>query len=725
MRSFARNSPGKMTALFAESALAAIEFPAALDQVSQYAVTPQGAARVRGLRPLQDLFAVTSELDRVAAMAARLAAGDDVEPVAFPDVEGPLGRLRLDGAVLDGEELVAVGRVIAAAKIVGGKLRRAGRVSPNLANLAAEPLPDDLGAALDKALDEEGRVKDHASKDLARLRRELVEVRAQIVGILERLLGGMDARHRAGDAPTMRNGRYVVPLRRDSRAKVGGIVHDESATQSTLFVEPPETIEMGNRLRSVEAEEAREVQRILRELSAELRPHADGLDASYEMLVVVDCLYARGRSAQAQNAVPPRIVAAGAEPLKLAGAAHPLLFGRGVDIVRFDLVLEDGERTVLISGPNTGGKTVLIKAVGLAVVLGQSGVMPSVGEGSVLPIFDTLIADIGDQQSISESLSTFSAHVATLRQVLKIAGPASLVLLDELGTGTDPAEGAALAAAVLRALTRRRVTTVATTHLGALKELAGTTPGIVNASLAFDAATLAPTYRFTKGVPGRSYGLAIARRLGVDADVLADAEATIPEDVRRLDATLAAAEARGQSLDAQESSLREQATDLDMLKARLEAAERKLSEQADDLARREKELAAAIRTAKRETLLQARAEVETALSLAREGKEKEARRALEQRITELKREEGEGREEGEERSEEREEGENAVLKPGVKVRIRSLNLEGAIDSVQGNDVYVTVRGRRVRVRASDLASTSTSPHSPHFPHSPHSPHSPR
>jgi DNA mismatch repair protein MutS2 len=714
-----------MGAVFAESALAAIEFPAALDQVSQYAVTPRGAVRVRALRPSCDRFQIESELQLVCAMMERLAAGEDVEPVPFPDATVPLARLRLEGAVLDGPELAALAGLLRSARIVGAKLRRAARAAPILASLAAPPLPDELLAALEQALDDEGRVKDGASRDLSRLRRELIEVRAQIVATLERLLAGLDARQKTGDAGvTVRNGRYVVPLRRDARARLGGIVHDESATHATLFVEPPETIEMGNRLRSVEAEEAREVQRILRELTAALRPSADGLDAADAMLVATDAVYARARSAQKQDAVPPRVVDAGEAPLTLVRAAHPLLFGRGGEIVRFDLALAPGERTVLISGPNTGGKTVLIKAVGLAAALTQSGVLPAVGEGSILPVFDTVIADIGDHQSISESLSTFSAHVATLREVLDVAGPASLVLLDELGTGTDPAEGAALAGAILRALTRRGVTTVATTHLGALKELAGQGHGIVNASLAFDAATLAPTYRFTKGVPGRSYGLAIARRLGMSDEILREAETSLPESERRLDATLAAAEARGQALDAKDESLAVRQGELEMLEARLEVQGRAIREREEAAARRERELERAVKGAKRETLLEARAEVERAIASARAGQEKEARRALEERIAELHKAEVT---EVTEVTEGTEGIRSETLSPGQRVRIRSLGIEGEIESVQGRDVAVKVRGRRVRVRSTDLspASPPSPPSPPSRPSRPSPPSPPK
>jgi DNA mismatch repair protein MutS2 len=712
-----------MAGVFAESALAALEFPAALDHVSQYAVTPLGAGRIRSLRPSADPFAIQSELARVAAASARIGAGDDLEPVAFPDVAAALGRLAMDGAVLEGRELAALARVIEAAHAVGAKLRRAAKLAPVLDVLAAPPLDDGLGTALAKAVDPDGVVLDSASRDLARIRRETVALRQEIVAVLERLLLGLEARTRVADASvTMRNGRYVVPVRKEGRGRLGGLVHDESATHATLFVEPPETIERGNRLRELEAEEAREVQRILRELSALLRPHVAALADAFEMLIVSDALYARARCMAAWRAVLPAVEPAGAARLRLVGAAHPLLFGRDASVVRFDLVLDDGERTVLVSGPNTGGKTVLLKAAGLAAALAQSGVVPPVSEGSVLPVFEDCVADIGDRQSISESLSTFSAHVAALREVLERAGPASLVLLDELGTGTDPAEGAALAGAVLRALTARGVTTIATTHLGALKDLAGRETGIVNASLAFDAATLAPTYRFTKGVPGRSYGLAIARRLGVREDVLREAEATLPDAERRLDATLAAAESRHLELDRRAHEVDGLRIELENLQARLARAEAEVTRREEDLARRERELERSVKKARREALLEARVEVEGAIQVAREGKEKEARRALELEIAKLK--EGPGDRGAAASEDARAESPGAMagtgdlrpatsnLQPGLKVRIRSLGIEGEIETVQGDDVAVRVRGRRVRVRAADLAAVDPSTRPP-------------
>ncbi|HEV2672593.1 MAG TPA: Smr/MutS family protein, partial [Gemmatimonadales bacterium] len=284
------------------------------------------------------------------------------------------------------------------------------------------------------------------------------------------------------------------------------------------------------------------------------------------------------------------------------------------------------------SGPNTGGKTVLIKAVGLLVLMVQSGVIPPIGPHSALPVFTAVFADIGDRQSIAASLSTFSAHVATLRQILDRAGAGSLVLLDEIGSGTDPAEGGALASATLKTLTRRRAITLATTHLGALKQLAAETVGIVNASLQFDAETLTPTYRLLKGVPGRSYGLAIAQRLGIAADVLAEAERAVPDAERTLDRLLASVEARGRDMDARAAELETRAAQLDLQQENLA----QLEELASELKSRERALDKDARDKARAYLLEARKTVEAALAQARaavtEATAKEARRIVEEAI---------------------------------------------------------------------------------------------
>jgi DNA mismatch repair protein MutS2 len=697
-----------MTEGFAESALAAIEFPAALDLVAQHAVSPLGAARVRSLRPLTDPWLVAHELERVAQCLARLSAGDDLRPEAFPDVGPALTRLRLEGAVLEGRELAALGALLAAARAVHGRLAALARLAPLVAALAVEPPPRRVEDVLAAALDPDGLVKDAASRDLAAARREVREARESLVKRLGAILASLDGRHVPPDATaTLRGGRYVIPVRREARTRLGGIVHDESATHATLFVEPAEAIELGNHLREAEAAEARELQRVLRALTDLLRPHADALAAAFEMLVAADALVARARFAAESRAHPPETVPWGAGPLAIVHGVHPLLLGGSHPPVPFDLQLEPDERTVLVSGPNTGGKTVLLKAVGLLVALAQSGVVPPVGPGTRLPVFTSLFADIGDRQSIQESLSTFSAHVAALREVLEGARDGALALIDELGTGTDPTEGAALAAAVLRALTARGCVTLATTHLGSLKELAARERGIVNGSLQFDAASLTPTFRFTKGIPGRSYGLAIARRLGLDAAVLAEAEGALPAELKALETTLAGLEARLQEVERRESALAARAAEVERAAEDAARLDARTGEREKELRARERELERAGKRAMRAYLLEARTEVEKAIALARQDqREREARRIVEEAIAALGAEAEAGAATAAEGLRAAPAAPAGPVAPGGRVRIATLGLVGDLESVQGDEATVLVRGRRVRVASATLEPAS-------------------
>ena len=541
----------------------------------------------------------------------------------------------MPGSALEGAALARLGAALAAARIVAGDLARLATEAPRTAALRVAPPPKELEQRLAVSLDADGQVQDGASRALARARRAVREARARLVQKLESMLAALDPTDRAPDAAvTLREGRYVIPVRSTARARIGGIVHDESATRATVFIEPPEVIELGNALRAAEVDEQREVLQVLRDLTELLRPHRDAIAAAWEMCVAFDDLCARARYAVEVNGFAPAI---GTGPLEIRNGRHPLLVG-GEAVVPFDLVLAPDECTVLVSGPNTGGKTVLIKAVGLLCLMAQSGVIPPLGPQSTLPIFTGVFADIGDRQSIAASLSTFSAHVAVLRDILEHAGAGSLVLLDEIGSGTDPAEGGALATAVLQTLTRRRAVTLATTHLGALKQLAAETVGIVNASLQFDGETLTPTYRLLKGVPGRSYGLAIARRLGIAGDVLEIAERVMPKVERELDALLATVEARARELDAKEGELaardqsaRGDAEKVDARAAELAAREREVKARAQSLEREAREQTRAY-------LLEARKKVEEALGRARaavdEATAREARRLLEKAIDE-------------------------------------------------------------------------------------------
>lgn len=623
---------------FPPAVLLTLEFPAALERVAAFAAGPLGAARVRDRHPVTDPVVVRDALAQITELAALLITDDTLRAEPVPDISEALSLLGVPGSALEGPALAELAVALVAVRVVGGILGRLERDAPRTAALRAPLPPRQLETRLATAIAPDGAVLDGASHELARARKTVRDVRSKLVARLERLLQGLDAQDRAPDAAvTLRAGRYVIPVRATARTKVGGIVHDESATRATVFLEPPEVIELGNELRSAEAAEHREVLRVLRELTDALRPQRDTIAAAWEACIAFDDLCARARYAVEVNGFAPEI---GGGPLKIRGGRHPLLVGGDTVVVPFDLELAPDEWTILISGPNTGGKTVLIKAVGLLALLVQSGIIPPIGPHSRLPVFGRAFADIGDRQSIAASLSTFSAHVAVLRDILAFADGATLVLLDEIGSGTDPAEGAALAAATLRSLTRRHAVTLATTHLGALKRLAAESVGIVNASLQFDAATLTPTYRLLKGLPGRSYGLAIARRLGIAHDVLSDAERAVPDAERQLDALLAEVEARARALAERESAVADAESAAATERTRVAGREHAASERERAVAERERALDARARDQAREYLLGARKTVEAALGQARaavdEATAREARRMLEKAISETK-----------------------------------------------------------------------------------------
>lgn len=615
-------------------ALKDLEFVLVLDQVAAHAAGELGAASVRARAPTTELEWIRSELALVEQAAGLIRVRLGVAPEPAPDLTQPLGRLRVEGSVLEIADLLAIKRSLIAARLVSGELKRVEKDAPLVAALN-RPLPSRaIERRLEISFDTDGYLLDTASSGLAAARKEVRAARERLIKKLEALLRATEGAAAGENSVTVRNGRYVIPLRREARQRPGGIVHDESASGGTLFVEPAETIELGNALRAAEAAEDREVLKVLRELTALLRPELEIIREAHAMTVVVDDLVARARYAVAVEGEKPALQPPGTE-LVIRNGRHPLLFGGKV--VPFDLDLAADERTVLISGPNTGGKTVLLKAMGLISALAQSGVIPPVGSGTRLPVFQRFFADIGDRQSIAASLSTFSAHVQALRRILIEADSASLVLLDEVGSGTDPAEGAALAGAALASLTRRGAITFASTHLGSLKQLAAAMPGVVNASLEFDAASLAPTFRFLKGVPGRSYGLAIARRLGVPAEVLTDAEAQIPDAERHLDAVLATLERRERELGERESAMEERASGLEALTVRLTQESADQVARDAELTRREKEAEKQGRKEAKSYLLDARRRVEAAISsvqtsAAEEAAAKEARRMVEEGI---------------------------------------------------------------------------------------------
>ncbi|HUF76870.1 MAG TPA: endonuclease MutS2 [Longimicrobiales bacterium] len=590
-------------------ALEVLELGRVLESVARRASSVLGRERILALRPRTARADIVAELARVSAVMGFLEERPDWGLGSLPDARGALGQLATEGAVLEPAPLHRVGVLLETSRRLQAELGQASGEQAPLEALRAR-LVDlrEVEEDIVRSVDAEGSVLNTASRDLKRIRDRLRGAHAKVVRALEGYMGSLPERYLVADASvTIRDGRYVVPIRREGKGEVGGIVHGESQTGATLFVEPPVAIELMNGLRDLEGEEAREIRRILRALTSALAPHAEALAGALDALVEFDTLEARARTAGAWRASVPQMAERGERALHIREGRHPLLIEAAEGpVVPFDLDLEAEERALVVSGPNTGGKSVFLKATGLVSALAQSGVVPPVGPETSLPVFGAVFADIGDEQSIARNLSTFSAHLANLSDIVAQADATSLVLIDEMGTGTDPAEGAALARAVLEELVARGATTMVTSHLGELKRLDTEGSGIVYASLQFDPERMEPTYRLVKGRPGRSYGLAIARRLGFPGDVLDRAEAHREHGAAELEELLA-------RLEREEHEARELARRLDLERAETGRLRADLEDRERDLREAERTSETRAREEARQLLLDARAEVEAAI----------------------------------------------------------------------------------------------------------------
>ena len=691
-------------------ALQVLQFPETLDVVAGFAAGPLGAAAVRALEPSDALGWVQEELHRVEEMLLFSQRAENYASAALPNLNNQVRKLSVEGSVLDPENLRDFALFLASSRDSKRAIDKYRADYPRLAVFSDQLVElEPLEKAIAHAIADDGTVRDNASRELASIRRDMRGARARIVQQLEAYVATLPARYRVEDASiTVRDGRYVVPIRREGRSDVGGIVHDESATGNTLFIEPPLAIEAMNRLRELELAEVREIQRILRELTNKLRPHARELQQAFAALVELDSLWARAHYARRFEAHRPEMIPAGTDEYVVVTGYHPLLLATGASVVPFDLILDPGERTLLVSGPNTGGKTVLLKAIGLISALAQAGIMPPVAARTKLPIFEDIFADIGDEQSIEASLSTFSAHLKNIREILDGATHTSLVLMDEVGSGTDPAEGGAIAQAVLVELTRRGTMTVATTHLGQLKLLAGEEPGVINASLQFDAVELRPTYRLLKGIPGRSYGIAIARRLGFPKETLASAEAYLPKAERDAAQLLTELEEKDRAMS---NAL-----------AAAEAARAEVLELREELERREKQVRTRERDAERrarqqarDLLLNAREEVEATIRELRAAVEektdiKEASRAARARVEEVARRQLEKMPESESESGSGSESESeGEIEVGATVRVAASGAIGKVIELRDGKALVEISGLRMQVPVSGLRVTKEKP----------------
>ncbi len=505
------------------------------------------------------------------------------------------------GFILRAEDFQAIQATISSARDLKRQLLKLEDEAPNLADIAVliEECPG-IVSAISRTIDERGEVLDSASTKLAKIRQGQQVVYGRIQDKLQRLLNSSMSQYLQEPIITMRGGRYVIPLRADAKGRVKGIVHDHSGSGATLWVEPMNTVELNNEYRELHLQEQDEITRILRELSMLVGEQGASIKRVVERLAELDLIFARANYASATDAIepqfetwrsfpqakppkhanerakwtlPPRNLHPGST-IWIKGARHPLLDPN--DVVPTDLTLGDDIFTVLITGPNTGGKTVSLKTLGLMVVMAQSGLhVPAVD--ARLTVFEDVFADIGDEQSIEQSLSTFSGHLTNIVRILWQVTDRSLVLLDELGSGTDPAEGAALAQAVVSYLRDKGATTFVATHYPELKVYASQMPGATNASLLFDLETLSPTYEMTIGLPGRSNAFAIARRLGLDETVLDDAMRLVGADSHEAEDMLDSIYALREKMESEEAgtrlALQDAAKTRDRLQKRLDEIE--------------------------------------------------------------------------------------------------------------------------------------------------------
>jgi DNA mismatch repair protein MutS2 len=510
-----------------------LEFDRLKDIVSRYTTCAPGRRSTLALVMQQNSVTLDVEFALVREAVAYLRAGSELGFGSLADPEPWLARLIVPGSILVTGELLDVASLMDTAHAVRQTFKEDAAKYPRLSERATA-LVDfrHLSAAIRRAILPNGEISDDASPQLKRIRVNMEDARGKIHKSLEKILRAR-GQSTGEDYVTLRNDRFVIPVRAADRRTVPGVVHSASATGQTVFVEPLEAIDLNNRLVQLSEDELVEIARILEELTERVCLERGSLEAAAARVAHLDSIFARARFAREFDCAMPNFTQGNL--LRLHTVRNPVLEAtlkpQGRKAVAMSLDLGGDETIMVISGPNTGGKTVALKSVGLAALSAQSAI-PVAAERAEMPIFDCVLADIGDEQSIAADLSTFSAHMLNLKSMLEVATERSLILVDEMGTGTAPEEGAALAVALLEEFRTRQALTIATTHHDRLKSYASTTPGIVNAAMEFDEVNLRPTYRLLVGVPGTSSGIEIARRLGLPSRVVEHAQASLTPESR-------------------------------------------------------------------------------------------------------------------------------------------------------------------------------------------------
>ncbi|RWR05174.1 endonuclease MutS2 [Siminovitchia fortis] len=526
-----------------EKILKTLEFNKILMQLEEFAASELGAERIRNLKPstsFEEVVLLQEETDE-AAHVLRLKGHAPLDGIF--NINPHIKRTQI-GGVLNPAELVQIGSTIhtgrSMKRFIEDLIEDNGLEIPNLAGKADQiavmtPLEHDIK----NAIDEGGEVLDSASPELRSIRLQKRRNENRIREKLESLIRGRNAQKMLSDAIiTIRNERYVIPVKQEYRSNYQGIVHDQSSSGQTLFIEPQAVVDLNNGLRELQVKENREIERILIELSGKVAEAADDLLVLVKLLESLDFIFAKARFGKSMKATRPGINKEGR--IQLFKARHPLIPSE--EVVANDITLGTDYSTIVITGPNTGGKTITLKTAGLLTLMGQAGLHIPASEGSELAVFQEVFADIGDEQSIEQSLSTFSSHMVNIVDILKHVNHKSLVLFDELGAGTDPQEGSALAISILDDVYSRGARMIATTHYPELKAYAYNREGVINASVEFDVETLKPTYRLLIGVPGRSNAFEISKRLGLSEEIITHAKSFIDTESNEVENMIASLE---------------------------------------------------------------------------------------------------------------------------------------------------------------------------------------
>lgn len=678
--------------------LKALEWPTLLDRIAAHCVSEPGAQRVRSMQPADTLPQAEQRATLSAELLALTAQGQALSVTRFSDVSEPLGRAA-HGGTLSGAELVQVKSMLFVAEKLRGLSRQQSESFPGLAAaLNSDASLERLRSRLELSLDDVGALKDTASKALENARQRARKARDALQARLQQSLRA-HAKLLSGQYYAEREGRYVLPVRADAHQRVEGIVLGTSNSGGTLYIEPRETTPFANQLKLSLSEVEREEERLLGELTSSVARKADAVFEAMEACINGDLLSALSRWAKTADA---HVIKPGRDPeLELLKMRHPLLIDGTRSVVENDMGVCGG-RALVISGPNAGGKTVTLKCLGLATWMARAGIPIPAAPQSRVGWFGQVLADIGDEQSLERSLSTFSAHMTKIARILEISNSETLVLLDEVASGTDPEEGAALATAVLEALTEKGTAVAATTHYERLKECATREGPFDNASVGFDFDRMLPSFRLARGVPGPSSALLVAQRFGIPEPVLSRARAALPEHARSREEVLKRLERERVALETERADLRErlnrqaeQSAELEREKQRLMAsAEHELSRETRSLIAEVRQARAQVRDTrtrlnkrrmKPEELRRAEREVSRAASTVAWGG------GVDQHLTEA-RAETKSLEPG-------------ALKPGVGVRLRRLASVGTVEAApERGQVRLRVGGLRMTVPLTDIDS---------------------